>query len=91
MIHFIRDIVLIITGIIVSISSILILFLMLRMFKEINKTIRALSWTSNRLDELTNKIIKEITFPVLKISSGLQKVRAIINSLINKPSKDTEK
>ena len=87
LIHFIRDLLLIITGIIVSISSILILYLMLRMYK----TIGALSRTINRLDSLTNKVIDEVTFPLLKISSSVQRVRQLINKLKKTPTKAKEK
>ena len=90
LVNIIRDIVLIVTGITVSISSLLILFLIFKMYKGINKTIGTLSRTANRLDQISNKVINDITFPVLKITTGFQKLRSIINSLINRSLENTE-
>ena len=90
LITFIRDIVLIITGVTVFTSSLLILFLIFKMYKDINKTISALSRTANRLDQISNKIIDDITFPVLKITNGFKKLRSMINKFTNKSSQQKE-
>ncbi|MBM31909.1 MAG: hypothetical protein CL764_03515 [Chloroflexi bacterium] len=90
LITFIRDIVLIITGVTVFTSSLLILFLIFKIFKDINKTIAALSRTANRLDKISNKIIDDITFPVFKITNGFQKLRSMIKNFTKDKQKETK-
>ena len=90
LVNIIRDVVLIVTGVTVFISSLLILFLIFKIYKEIKKTIGALSRTANRLDQISTRIIDDITFPVLKITTGFQKLKLMINSLINRTSEEKE-
>ena len=90
LVNIIRDVVLIVTGVTVFISSLLILFLIFKIYKEIKKTIGTLSRTANRLDQISSRIIDDITFPVLKITTGFQKLKLMINSLINRSSEEKE-